>query len=274
MRSWCVSIPTPSPLSPSPDLLRRLVGVLDLTTLEGTDTAERVRDLCAKGLDPLGNGLATVGAICVYPTMVPAAAEALAGTSVKLASVAGAFPSGMSPLHLRVAEAAWAVEQGASEVDMVISRGEFLAGRTERVVEEVREIRAVIGDASLKVILETGELETEANIRAASELVVPLLRDGDFIKTSTGKTQPAATLEATGVMLGVLAGCWRTGGPKVGLKPAGGVRTAADAMAYWSQANETMAAHSEWEWPDPRYFRIGASSLLGSLVDAVAQGPR
>ncbi|UYV13385.1 MAG: deoxyribose-phosphate aldolase [Phycisphaera sp.] len=269
-----MSTPTPSPPSPSPDLLRRLVGVLDLTTLEGTDTFERVRDLCARGLEPLGDGSATVGAICVYPTMVPAAAEALAGSAVRLASVAGAFPSGMSPLRLRVAEAAWAVEQGANEIDMVISRGEFLAGRTERVVEEVREIRAVIGDASLKIILETGELKTEANIRAASELVVPLLRDGDFIKTSTGKIQPAATLGATAVMLGVLAECWRTGGPKVGLKPAGGVRTADDAMAYWSQAKEIMAGHGDWERPDPRCFRIGASSLLGSLVDALAQGPR
>ncbi len=274
MRSWSVSTPTPSPLSPSPDLLRRLVGVLDLTTLEGTDTAERVRELCAKGLDPLGDGSATVGAICVYPTMVPVAAETLAGSSVGLASVAGAFPSGMSPLHLRVAEAAWAVEQGATEIDMVISRGEFLVGRMDRVVEEVREIRAAIGAASLKVILETGELVTETNIRAASELVVPLLRDGDFIKTSTGKSQPAATLEATGVMLAVLAECWRTGGPKVGLKPAGGVRTANDALAYWSQANEMMAGNAEWVQPDPRYFRIGASSLLGSLVEAIRQGPR
>src|SRR5690606_25984719 len=143
---------------------------------------------------------------------------------IGLASVAGAFPSGMRPLHLRVAEAAWAVEQGATEGDMVISRGEIVAGRTARVVEEIREVRAAIGEASLKVILETGELRTESNIRAASELVVPLLRDGDFIKTSTGKVQPAATLEATGVMLGVLAECWRNGGPRVGLKPAGGVR--------------------------------------------------
>ena len=250
------------------------MGVLDLTTLEGTDTAERVRELCARGLDPLGDGSATVGAICVYPTMVPVAAEALAGSSVGLASVAGAFPSGMSPLHLRVAEAAWAVEQGATEIDMVISRGEFLAGRTERIVEEVREIRAAIGDASLKVILESGELGTEANIRAASELVLPLLRDGDFIKTSTGKVQPAATLEATDAMLKVLAECWRTGGPKVGLKPAGGVRTAEDAAAYWDQARSLMAGQAAWEQPDPRFFRIGASSLLASLAQAIGQGPR
>lgn len=248
--------------------------MLDLTTLEGTDTAECVRELCARGLDPLGDGSATVGAICVYPTMVPVAAHALAGSSVGLASVAGAFPSGMSPLHLRVAEAAWAAEHGATEIDMVISRGEFLAGRTERVVEEVREIRAAIGDASLKVILETGELGTGANIRAASELVVPLLRDGDFIKTSTGKTQPAATLEATRAMLGVLAECWRSGGPKVGLKPAGGVRTADDAMAYWSQASEIMACHAGWGEPQPACFRIGASSLLASLAGAIAHGPR
>jgi deoxyribose-phosphate aldolase len=245
--------------------------VLDLTTLEGTDTAERVRKLCAKGIDPLGDGSAAVGAICVYPTMVPAAAEALAGSSVGLASVAGAFPSGMSPLRLRMAEAAWAVQHGATEIDMVISRGEFLAGRTELVVKEVREIRAAIGDASLKVILETGELKSEANIRAASELVVPLLKDGDFIKTSTGKTQPAATLEATGIMLGVLAECWRRGGPKVGLKPAGGVRTAEDALAYWSQASEIMTGHAEWAQPNARYFRVGASSLLGSLVEAIGR---
>lgn len=248
--------------------------MLDLTTLEATDTAERVQDLCARGLDPLGDGSATVGAICVYPTMVPAAAEALAGSAVKLASVAGAFPSGMSPLHLRVAEAAWCVQQGATEIDMVISRGEFLAGRRQPIEQEVGEIRDAIGNARLKVILETGELETADNIRHASELVVPLLREGDFIKTSTGKIQPAATLEAAEVMLGVLAEAWRTGGPKIGLKPAGGVRTAEDAMAYWSLALGAMAGHAEWEHPDPRYFRIGASSLLGSLADAIGQGPR
>ena len=269
MRRWSVNTTTPSPPSATPELLRQLVGVLDLTTLEATDTAERVTDLCVRGRAPLGDEATTVGAICVYPTMVPAAAEALEGSSVRLASVAGAFPNGMSPLHVRVAEAAWCVEHGANEIDMVISRGEFLAGRRDAVTQEVREIRAAIGDASLKVIFETGELETEANIRAASELVVPLLRDGDFIKTSTGKTQPAATLEATGIMLGVLAEAWRTGGPKVGLKPAGGVRTAADAIAYWDQARTIMAGHDGWQTPDPRHFRIGASSLLGALADSL-----
>lgn len=259
----------PSPTSPDRDLLRRLVGVLDLTTLEATDTAERVRALCAKGLDPLGDGSVRVGAICVYPTMVPAAAQALAGSGVALASVAGAFPNGMSPLRLRVAEAAWCVEHGATEIDMVISRGEFLAGRHGRVVEEVREIRGAIGDAVLKVILETGELGSADTIRAASELVVPLLREGDFIKTSTGKVQPAATLEATGVMLGVLREAWRTGGPRVGLKPAGGVRTVGDAMAYWAQAREAMADHTQWHGPDARCLRIGASGLLDALARAV-----
>lgn len=274
MRRWSVSIQTPSQPSPDPDLLRRLVGVLDLTTLEATDTAERVRDLCAKGLDPLGDGSVIVGAICVYPTMVPAAAEALQGTCVGLASVAGAFPSGMSPLSLRVAEAQWAVEHGATEIDMVISRGEFLGGRTDAVVEEVREFRAVIGDAVLKVILETGELGGESRVRAASELVVPLLRDGDFIKTSTGKTQPAATLEATAIMLRVLDEHLRSGGSRIGLKPAGGVRSTADALAYWKQAHEIMGSHEGWQSPDPRRFRIGASSLLGSLTESIAQGPR
>lgn len=264
--------PTPSPTSPDPDLLRRIIGVLDLTTLEATDTAERVRALCAKGLDPLGDGTAKVGAICVYPTMVPAAAEMLAGSGVALASVAGAFPSGMSPLRLRVAEAVWCVEHGAAEIDMVISRGEFLAGRHERVVEEVREIRAAIGNAVLKVILETGELLAADNIRDASELVVPLLRDGDFIKTSTGKCQPAATLEATGVMLRVLAETWRTGGPRVGLKPAGGVRTVGDAVAYWEQARRAMAEHAQWHEPDARCFRIGASSLLDAIVSQTPTG--
>lgn len=245
------------------------MGVLDLTTLEGTDTAERVQALCAMGLDPLGNGSVSVGAVCVYPTMVPVAAEALAGSRVRVASVAGAFPSGLSPLRLRVAEAVWAVEHGALEIDMVISRGEFLAGRVEHVALEVREIRAAIGRATLKVILETGELGDVANVRAASELVVPLLRDGDFIKTSTGKTQPAATLRATEVMLGVLARVWNSGGPKVGLKPAGGVRTADDALAYWSQAHSVMGEHVAWQSPDPGTFRIGASSLLGSLTEAI-----
>ena len=274
MRRWIVSTQPLSETLPAPELLRSLIGVLDLTTLEATDAAERVRDLCARGRDPLSDQSASVGAICVYPTMVPAAKEALEGSAVKLASVAGAFPSGMSPLHLRVAEAAWCVEQGADEIDMVISRGEFLAGRHERVVEEVREVRAAIGGASLKVILETGELASEANVRKASELMVPLLRDGDFIKTSTGKSQPAATLDAARTMLDVLAQAWRSGGPRVGLKPAGGVRTALDAIAYWTLAQTSMSGHAEWTQPDPRYFRIGASSLLGALVEAIDQGPR
>ena len=272
------SKPSPTP-EPSPERLRALIGVLDLTTLEATDTPERVRALCAQGRHPLGESAGAVAAVCVYPTMVPAAAEALAGSAVRLASVAGAFPSGMSPLHVRVAEARWCVEQGAQEIDMVISRGELLAGRYEAVAEEVREIRAAIGQATLKVILETGELagpggQGAGAIRAASELVVALLRDGDFIKTSTGKTQPAATLEATAVMLDVLDQAWSAGGPRVGLKPAGGVRSPHDAHAYWLQARTSMGRHAAWAEPDRAVFRLGASSLLGALARALGYCPR
>ncbi|GIW74056.1 MAG: deoxyribose-phosphate aldolase [Phycisphaerales bacterium] len=246
------------------------MGVLDLTTLQSTDTPERVGALCARARDPLGDGSATVAAVCVYPTLVPAAAEALAGSPVRVASVAGAFPSGMSPLHLRVAEAAWCVQQGAQEIDMVISRGEFLAGRFDAVVEEVAQVRQAIGQATLKVILEVGQLGSPQAITRASELVVAQLRDGDFIKTSTGKEGPGASLEATACMLAVLANAWRNGGPKVGLKPAGGVRTTEQAVAYWRQACEAMSAFEPWRRPDPRVFRLGASSLLDDLARAIA----
>lgn len=247
------------------------MGVLDLTTLEGTDTPERVEALCARAVRPIEREPSIhVAAVCVYPNFVPVARDALGDAPVKLAAVAGAFPSGQSPLHIRVAEAAWAAERGADEIDMVISRGELLAGRPESVEAEVAAIRDAIGPARLKVILETGELRTEAAIRAACDAVLPLLRDGDFIKTSTGKIQPAATFEASAIMLEQMRTARKAGGADIGIKPAGGIRTTADARAYWSQALEAMRGIDGWDQPNPARFRIGASSLLDALLGDLA----
>lgn len=246
------------------------MGVLDLTTLEGTDTARGVRSLCSRAIAP-GRGAAPVAAVCVYPALVPAAAAALDGTGVRVASVAGAFPSGQSPLHLRVAEAAWAVEHGADEVDMVISRGALLEGDEAAVAREVRAVREAIGTARLKVILETGELGEAERVTRACEVVLPQLRDGDFIKTSTGKVSPAATPRAVDAMLAVLRRAWDGAGPRVGIKPAGGIRTAAEAMAYFQLAASAMAGHRAWAQPNSDVFRLGASSLLDALLAAAGE---
>ena len=241
------------------DLAIRMV---DLTTLEGADTPGKVRALCAKARrpDPGDPTCPPVAAVCVYPALVPTAAAELAGTGVHLASVATAFPSGQAPLPIRLAEVRDAVAAGADEVDMVINRGAFLAGRYHQVYEEIVAVRQAAAPAHLKVILETGELVTYDNVRRASWLA--MLAGGDFIKTSTGKVQPAATRPVTLVMLEAVRDFAAATGQVVGVKPAGGIRAAKDAIRYLVLVNETAGE----DWLDPDRFRFGASTLLNDLL--------
>ncbi|TDC55797.1 deoxyribose-phosphate aldolase [Actinomadura sp. KC345] len=238
------------------------VSMVDLTTLEGADTPGKVRALSAKAAhpDPSDPSVPQVAAVCVYPDMVDVAVHALAGTGVGVASVATSFPSGRAPLEAKLADTRAAVEAGASEIDMVIDRGAFLAGDYAKVSEEIAAVKDACGDAHLKVILETGELATYDNVRRASWLA---MRAGaDFIKTSTGKVAPAATLPVTLIMLEAVRDHRDRTGRQVGVKPAGGIRTTKDAIKYLVLVNETAGP----DWLTPRWFRLGASSLLNDLL--------
>ena len=238
------------------------VRMVDLTTLEGADTPGKVRGLCAKALrpDPDDPQVPPVAAVCVYPDLVPVARAGLAGSPVAVASVATAFPSGRASLAVKLADVADATAAGADEVDMVIDRGAFLAGRYGQVYEEVRAVREACGRARLKVILETGELATLDNVARASWLA--MLAGADFIKTSTGKVSPAATPVVTHVMLAAARDFAEAAGRRVGVKVAGGIRTAKDAIRYLVLVRETAGE----EWLTPALFRIGASSLLNDLL--------
>ncbi|HSR23363.1 MAG TPA: deoxyribose-phosphate aldolase, partial [Candidatus Eisenbacteria bacterium] len=231
----------------------------DLTTLEGQDTPGKVRAMCAKARQP-GYGAPPVAAVCVYPDLVPVAVAELAGSGIHVASVATAFPSGRASLPVKLADTRDAVAAGADEVDMVIDRGAFLSGRYLEVFEEIVAVKEACGGAHLKVILETGELATYDNVRRASWLA--MLAGGDFIKTSTGKVSPAATLPVTLVMLEAVRDFRDATGRQVGVKPAGGIRTSKDAIKYLVLVNETAGE----DWLDPDWFRIGASSLLNDLL--------
>ncbi|HEX5994167.1 MAG TPA: deoxyribose-phosphate aldolase [Jiangellales bacterium] len=238
------------------------ISMIDLTTLEGQDTPGKIRALCAKAQrpDPSDPSVPRVAAVCVYPDLAGVAAKALAGSGVHVASVATGFPSGRTSLEVKLADTRGAVEAGADEVDMVIDRGAFLAGRYGQVFEEIVAVKQACGDAHLKVILETGELATYDNVRRASWLA--MLAGGDFIKTSTGKVSPAATLPVTLVMLEAVRDYRDATGRQVGVKPAGGIRTSKDAIRYLVLVNETAGE----DWLDPEWFRIGASSLLNDLL--------
>ena len=238
------------------------VRMCDLTTLEGADTPGKTAALCSKALrpDPTDLTVPPVAAVCVYPNLVPHARDRLAGSRVKVASVATAFPSGQSPTDLKVAEAARVIELGADEVDMVIDRGAFLAGDYAKVYEEVRQVKEACGSAHLKVILETGELGTYDNVRRASLLAIA--GGADFVKTSTGKIQPAATLPVVLVMLEAVRDVYEETGRRVGVKAAGGIRTAKQAVQYLVLVNETLGP----EWLTPDLFRFGASSLLNDIL--------
>jgi deoxyribose-phosphate aldolase len=238
------------------------ISVVDLTTLEGHDTAHTVRTLCAKARcpDPMDLSAPRVAAVCVYPDLVAVAAAELAGTGIHVASVATAFPSGRASRAAKLQDTTDAVAAGADEIDMVIDRGAFLAGRYLDVFEDIAAVKEAVGGAHLKVILETGELATYDNVRRASWLA--MLAGGDFIKTSTGKISPAATLPVTLVMLQAVREFRAATGRQVGVKPAGGIRTGKDALRYLVLVDEAAGV----DWLDPKWFRLGASSLLDDLL--------
>jgi deoxyribose-phosphate aldolase len=238
------------------------IRMIDLTTLEGRDTPGKVRAMCAKAMHPQPGDptIPSVAAVCIYPSLIPEAKDALRGSTVKVASVATGFPSGQTYRDIKVAEVREAVVAGADEIDMVIDRGAFLSGDYATVFDEIVEIKDATGDAHLKVILETGELGTFDNVRRAS--ILAMAGGADFIKTSTGKVQPAATLPVTLVMLEAIRDFEKATGRAVGMKPAGGIRTAKEAIQYLVVLYETLGPR----WMTPDRFRFGASTLLNDLL--------
>jgi deoxyribose-phosphate aldolase len=238
------------------------VRMMDLTTLEGSDTPGKVAALASKAVrpDPADASIPSVAAVCVYPNLVQTARERVAGSGVKVASVATAFPSGQSPIDIKVAEARRVVELGADEVDMVIDRGAFLAGRYAKVYDEIVQVKEAVADKHLKVILETGELGTYDNVRRASLLAIAA--GADFIKTSTGKLSTSATLPVTLVMLEAIRDVFEETGRRVGMKPAGGIRNAKQAVQTLVLVHETLGL----DWLTPDLFRFGASSLLNDVL--------
>jgi deoxyribose-phosphate aldolase len=242
--------------------LELAVRMMDLTTLEGADTPGKVAALCSKALrpDPVDVSVPSVAAVCVYPNLVPTAKQRLTGSSVKVASVATEFPSGQAPTEVKLADVRAAMELGADEIDMVIDRGAFLSGRYAKVYDEIVRVREACGDAHLKVILETGELGTYDNVRRASLLA--MAAGADFIKTSTGKISPAATLPVTLCMLEAIRDVHDETGRMVGVKPAGGIRQAKQAVQYLVVLHETLGL----AWLTPDLFRFGASTLLNDVL--------
>ena len=242
--------------------LKLAVSMVDLTTLEGKDTPGKVASLCQKALFPHEGDIPRVAAVCVYPSMVKHAAKHVKGSGVKIASVATAFPSGQAPLKTRLAEVRQAVADGADEIDMVINRGAFLEGELSLVRDEIAQVVDACGEATLKVILETSELETYDNIRAASFLAMRVLRPGDFIKTSTGKTSANATLGNNQVMIEAIRDFYLSTGTEIAMKPAGGIRTAKQALQFLIAVKETLGD----AWLNNAHYRFGASSLLNDLL--------
>ncbi len=256
--------------------LKLAISMIDLTTLEGKDSEGKVKAMCRKAVNPMpgNNEIPHVAADSVYPNLIRVAKECVEGTGVKVASVATSFPSGQYPLKLRLEDTRRAIFDGADEIDMVISRGEFLEGHYQLVFDEIRKVKEACVtaseqlssktgkkiDAHLKVILETGELETFDNVRKAS--FIAMAAGADFIKTSTGKVQPAATLPVTLVMLEAIRDFHDETGKVIGMKPAGGIKTAKDALAYLVLVNETLGE----KWLTPDLFRIGASSVLNDIL--------
>lgn len=243
--------------------LKLALSMIDLTTLEGADTPGKVKQLCYKAqhLHDEISGLPTVAAVCVYPAMVGIAKKILQSSPVKVASVATAFPSGQASLEIKVEDTRMALDNGADEIDMVISRGAFLAGNYQKVYDEIATIKEICqGKARLKVILETGELSTLDNVRKASEIA--MLAGADFIKTSTGKITPAATMPATLVMLEAIRDFYLKYKVKVGMKPAGGISSAKQALQYLVMVNEVLGEG----WMNKEWFRFGASRLANDII--------
>ena len=247
--------------------LKMILNMIDLTTLEGKDTEGKVKQMCFKAahLHDIIPGLPTVAAVCVYPTMVKIAKDALKGTGVKVASVSTAFPSGQSTAEVKIADTKFAVENGADEIDMVISRGEFLKGNYQFVFDEIAAIKEACGSARLKVIFETGELSTLDNVRKASDIA--MYAGAHFIKTSTGKISPAATMPVTLVMLEAIRDYYYKTGRMVGMKPAGGISTSKAALHYLVMVKETLGG----AWLSNEWFRFGASSLANDVLMQIAK---
>jgi deoxyribose-phosphate aldolase len=243
--------------------LKLVVSMLDMTSLEGKDTPGKIASLCQKAMHPHEDSdIPPVAAVCVYPSMVRSAKRFLAGSTVKVASVATAFPSGQMPIRTRLGEVSFAVAEGADEIDMVLNRGAFLAGEFARVQDEISSVLEACGSAALKVILEVGELETYDAIRAASFLAMRVLREGDFIKTSTGKTPQNATLGNNQVMIEAIRDYYLDTGIAIGMKPAGGLRGAKQALQFLVAVKETLGD----AWLANSRYRIGATSLLNDLL--------
>ncbi len=244
---------------------RDILSFIDLTTLEGADTNEKAMNLAKQAgrYYSKEKNIPNVAAVCVYPTLVKVVKDHIEDPHIGVASVAGAFPAGQSPIHIKVAEVQYAVEQGADDIDMVLSRGKFLEGKYQEVQDEVKAIKEACGKAHLKVILETGELQSVANIRKASELGI--LGGGDFIKTSTGKIPVAATLEAMLVMLDTIKEYQDATGKKIGIKPAGGISEPEVALDYYILVKEVLGE----EWLSNQLFRIGASRLANKVYDII-----
>lgn len=242
-----------------------IINCLDLTTLEGRDNQERIYRLCYKAKNS-GNtdlNIKEVAAVCIYPPFVNQAKALLAHTPIKVASVAGAFPSGQSPLHVKISEIKYALEEGADEIDMVISRGKFLAGRYQEVFDEIAAIKELCGEKTLKVILETGELGDHNSIFIASQLAIAA--GADFIKTSTGKINVNATPASFTVMLDAIAYHYKKTGKMVGIKAAGGISDASASLLYLKILNGILGE----KWLDNKYFRIGASRLFDSIMNEI-----
>ena len=247
--------------------LELAIRMMDLTTLEGADTPGKVAALCGKAIrpDPTDHSVPSVAAVCLYPSLIAQAVQHLRGTTVKVASVATAFPSGQTFTTVKVTETREAVAAGADEIDMVIDRGAFLSGGYQKVYDEIVRIKEACGSAHLKVILETGELGSYDNVRRAS--ILAMAAGADFIKTSTGKIQPAATPAVTLVMMEAVRDFHRETGRNVGLKAAGGIRTAKQAVQYLVLLYETLGP----DWMTPNRFRLGASSLLNDVLMQLAR---
>ncbi|MFN8245792.1 MAG: deoxyribose-phosphate aldolase [Ferruginibacter sp.] len=242
--------------------LKLALNMIDLTTLEGKDTEGKVKQLCYKAqhLLDIYPGLPTVAAVCVYPSMVAVAKKALGNSGVRVAAVATAFPSGQAPRDVKIRDTKYAVDQGADEIDMVISRGKFHQGEYNFVFDEIAAIKEACGNARLKVILETGELVTYDKVRRASDIA--MYAGADFIKTSTGKISPAATLPVTLVMLEAIRDFYYKTGKKIAMKPAGGISKAKLALHYLVLLNEVLGE----EWMNNEWFRFGASSLANDIL--------
>ena len=245
------------------DAYRILLSCIDLTTLEGSDNTEKIVQLCRKALSYGEQGLPLPAAVCIYPPFVRLAKKELSGTGIRVAAVAGAFPSGQSPLQVRVQEVLYTVQEGADEIDMVISRGRLLEGDEGYVFDEIAAIREAARELHLKVILETGELGIPGLIRRASEIAIAA--GADFIKTSTGKIQPAATEEAMEIMLEVIRDHHAKTSRKIGIKPAGGISTPDQALLYYQLTEKILGT----AWLDREHFRIGASRLADALAKEI-----